>query len=1391
MKFIYSPISVDLGAKNTGVFDYVSEDGNIICSNAFLIRIDDSFNTQQVDRRLKRHQRRNIKRNKFAKKFAAEILKYYGCNLNGVITEFKPNIKIKEYLGSIINRRGYTFLSTDEKIDEIDIETDLKVCSLLEINENDTFDDYINNITDCDYPENKLNEIIGKLNKAKEDKKLKSDEIKPFITLLNAYISSLKTGAVSRRKYLQFLKDELQQRGHLIKVTIKNYQLANLIGNISNLQLRDLRKYFNLKFDDKVDDDKILKILKKANNTKFEAKKYTSGLKCLIETDSIKTNPGYEDENHKVPRFEEQNNRRPPKCPAIRFNSKHKLFNLFSNNNLTILKNEAIKIWFNKTNALDDNIPPLDIIQMIFDANPQVGCGIRDFLNKNKNKNATIESIKTALNSNTNFQMFCQLCEDSQIKIDDLLTVAQKYSEEINFITETGSLPKDSILKICLKHPTLKKNTAGELAAHTLMLEEPVDKELFFYEVKKNKLGTAFKNIADAIKNYRSGIKYALDSPPEEKDKEIKKLNKQIEKISFFLDEFVETENYDPKPLHRDPFIISQLYHLLIEGTGGFNKNCTICSKLNFSRKMNKIRQLSRSDREFHKPFDGMVGRLIDRLAWELAKIKMESLKKNNLETDFDIEIPIIFEANSFKFSEELADKKKNKTKILKKLDLRRDRNNDVFLKKEERIKSDSKGICPYCGKTLGDDGEIDHIIPRASNLQNAEFNLIYVHSHCNREKLDRNYNFNNIHESFLKKQGFNSIKEVTRKLTIHVDNLKKREYTNELERNSDLRVLCRLGLFHPEFSSQFRWLLAGRKVASVNGTQKYLKAEFIKKLNKLLDDFGHKGNRIFSSIEVPSQRVSESRRKLCEKNLKLPKKVSGEAQSAYSHCLDATIAAFLDEPTYGGDFHSDLPTSLKIIAVTSKKKYERLASEPKAAKHFKDTLYAENFVPVIMNKLGDFFLGFTKNNSYNLPDDKIPDLLFPVLKGKDKFENWQQMKENAINELSKSNRHFQSFVIDKKCYSKYVFQQFHEKNCSENIVNSLNVANQIRYFTTKKNVASIIENKKKIKTEIKINVKKNQECGLLNPIKINLKAPFANEWKNVNKLVAQKLKNDKNVTIEKINKIFKPLFMNKPTAKLPIYKNNHERMRTIFSLPVIDSPSGAVRLKRENVFQIIGQANGLFAGINPSNLEPVLIPFYALKSKNIMPVDPANYSENCIKVGYKAPILIPDNYEIIKEAKSEVSADKGRWIMHIVFDINKLNYILPVNNTFKIKPSINLLDEFKNPKILKAEKKHKDFLERCSELSKNKKHKIWIKNIKEKNNKKFKYYMDSYKKIAKKNFPLQWKKYIPEILGIPRDLKVSIDFFNNDIIKLHYILNSTSETLKKELVSFWRENSK
>jgi ribonuclease HII len=180
----------------------------------------------------------------------------------------------------------------------------------------------------------------------------------------------------------------------------------------------------------------------------------------------------------------------------------------------------------------------------------------------------------------------------------------------------------------------------------------------------------------------------------------------------------------------------------------------------------------------------------------------------------------------------------------------------------------------------LGDDGEIDHILPRSYTLEhygtvfNSEGNLIYVHQKCNQSKADSIYKLPDI------KAGISA--EWIEEQVATIKNFKTFSVLS-----AEQQKAFRYALFLPSDNEAYKkvidWLRTDQSTM-VNGTQKYLAKKIQEKLTKMLPN----KELSFEFILVDAEEVSRLRQQYAKQNQLLQKQ---EKQAPSSHTIDAVMA--------------------------------------------------------------------------------------------------------------------------------------------------------------------------------------------------------------------------------------------------------------------------------------------------------------------------------------------------------------------------------------------------------------------------------------------------------------------------------------------------------------------
>lgn len=460
------------------------------------------------------------------------------------------------------------------------------------------------------------------------------------------------------------------------------------------------------------------------------------------------------------------------------------------------------------------------------------------------------------------------------------------------------------------------------------------------------------------------------------------------------------------------------MYNILETENHGFSKSCKHCVEENAWRSTmlatakDEVGRATRLTVDSVRPFDGFLGRYIERLAHEIYLFKIaeleQSIQKENIK---DIYIPLLIEENAFEFEESLVGSDLKGTNSKKRLDslTKTDKKmQDILKKKMVRIQNTS-GFCPYCGSNIIN-GEIDHIIPRSYSQKkynttfNSEANLIYCCRDCNQSKQDKIYVLDDINEKHLQDIFQTSdVDDIIEQINLRLGNI-LRDFKNFAILSQEEKNYVRYGLFVEKFRGQIIGELNTRTKTLVNGTQAYLSKLIREKLlhycaqrdiniciypffiSPVDDEY-----RLYNQDKNNTQLLIESSagqatRKLL--SLENPEFMKEEKQAYLSHVIDASMvlgtalrapeyflnilrkdifARYLDIDELLGDLFmkhdfssSDnlatlVPSSPSITHVMRRQDSQNYWTQPR----FNDSIYSEEYYPVIIGKQGVLYYGY------------------------------------------------------------------------------------------------------------------------------------------------------------------------------------------------------------------------------------------------------------------------------------------------------------------------------------------------------------------------------------------------------------------------------------------------
>jgi CRISPR system subtype II-B RNA-guided endonuclease Cas9/Csx12 len=1161
---LYSLLSLDLGGKNTGFFSYSTEDETVI--NRFesgTVTYDESFVLSQVKRRSKRHSKRNNLRNKFVKRLFLLILQqHYRCKVDVL-----PDVIL-----GLFNKRGYTYASFELKPkDQEALESDA-LREWLEEHfgkiKQDRIEQFLTDVASSEDVFKKFTDTI---------EKIEAPELKGFRVIhhiIKEHKKSHEQGNLPRLKYFEELF-AIMDKEDTIQLFFSEHKLdieamKNLIGNLSNFQLKELRRYFNDKkmaSSDQWVPEKLHKIVwrfiaswhpkqdeetKKRQDTLLQSLKQTDIITFLTQTDPNQTIPPYDD----------MNNRGAVKCHTLRLNEDY--------------LDQHFPTWRTITHKLAD----ATLKEKLNESTVRFWSKDSTLLHRLLDRSSAIDPYRLRSGSTDGYEDLLSKEEVSQLK-----RFTQKYYELIRTKVRTGIwTQKDDIFKKCDHNPPYKNNEIHNLVASILGVRISKDQlESFITTLWEKKFGRTTlkgycKQLEELRKSHGNTFKVYIEQLETKEaskcTKEEKKDGQLLGKIDILSEAIGGFFTIEPLKRSRfaNPFSLAQLYTILETQRSGFNKTCRWCSTENQFRaetntftdedtgEVTTYAHCQRLPADTQRPFSGKIERYLDKLGYELAKLKSKELQHSQ---DNEVKLTIILEQNSFAYEESIrhAKIKNANAKAKKSLEEAKKRGAKSLENKNQRIKNFSQGICLYCGETLGDDGEIDHILPRSTTLKkygtvfNSEGNLIYVHQSCNQQKRESIYTLDNIAidiEPIWIEAQIATINNYTTFTALSIEQQRAFKYALFL-RQSEV------------YNKVVSWLRTDQS-SRVNGTQKYLAKKIQTKLLEMLP------NNIdveFDFLLADSEDVNRLRKQYAKANKLFTKP---EKQPPSSHTIDAVMAFLTYYTKVTGE--DTLPSFSKVLEYIHlnnivTKPLNKIDKDKRGnlggTAIFKDTIYQEKFAPIYCFE-EKVYTGFVKAGK-SITFDQCVEV---------KQKEFDRISEYLDHSKEKANG-LVIYTINKQ----KVLNLFHAIAHDES--DTLAVAKILNKFAYNQLKTNVIEAPTVLKQQKKTTTKIYGK---------NIQLPVYQEWVRFDSAFKKYLQ-DENIEYREKNGKYdvrdEVVYRFCQTYFNIHSKSIRNKARKVFSLPTVESPSGGFRIarlnhKKEKVYQLVAIDGAKSAGFGLKN---------------------------------------------------------------------------------------------------------------------------------------------------------------------------------------------------------------
>lgn len=1243
-------VGLDLGGTYTGTFitshpSDETEHGDH--SSAFTVVNSEKLSFSSKSRTAVRHRVRSYKGFDLRRRLLLLVAEYQLFQKKQALTpEERENLRIA--LSSYLKRRGYA---------RTEAETDVSVLESLDPSVFSSAPGFTNFFNDSE-PLNIQWKVISNspetaraLNKAVSGQK--EADFKKYVktsfpeysakeilanyvegrrAILDAskYIANLQSlGHKHRSKYLSDILQDMKRDSRISRLSEAFGSIDNLwriIGNISNLQERAVRWYFNdAKFEqgqEQLDADKLKNVLIRAlKYLRSDDKKWSASQKQIIQSleqsGDVLDVLAVLDPDRTIPPYEDQNNRRPPEDQTLYLNPRAlsseygdkwkswankfaAAYPLLTDDLAEILKNtdrkSRIKI---RSDALPDSDYRLTyILQRALDRSIALDeCSIRrtaeDFENGVVIKNEKLEEVL------------------SGHQLEEFLEFANRYYQETAKAKNGLWFPENALLERADLHPPMKNKILNVIVGQALGVS-PAKGTEFIEEIwnRKVKGRSTVRSICNAIENERKTygpyfsddykfVKTALKEGKTEKELSKKfasviKVLKMVNEVVPFIGKELRLSD-EAQSKFDNPYSLAQLYNLIETERNGFSK-VSLAAHLENAWRMTMTdgsAQCCRLPADCVRPFDGFIRKAIDRNSWEVAKRIAEEVKKSVDFTNGTVKIPVAVEANSFNFTASLTDLKYiqlKEQKLKKKLeDIQRNEENQEkrWLSKEERIRADSHGICAYTGRPLDDVGEIDHIIPRSLTLKksesiyNSEVNLIFVSAQGNQEKKNNIYLLSNLAKNYLAAVfGTSDLNQITNEIESTVLQLKAAGRLGYFDLLSEKERACaRHALFLNSDSEARRAVidvLGSRRKASVNGTQAWFVRSIFSKVRQALAAWIQEtGNElVFDAISVPAADSSEMRKRFAEYR---PEFRKAKVQPVASHSIDAMciyLAACSDpfktkrmgsqlaiyEPI---NFDNLFTGSCQVVQNTPRSFTDKtnIANSP----IFKETIYAERFLDIIVSR-GEIFIGYPSN----MPFEKKPNRI--SIGGKDPFSILSVLGAYLNKAPSSEKEKLTIYRVEKNKAFELLSKVAGSKFTAEED-KAAKILEALHFVTVKQDVAATVSDLVKSKKELSKDSIEDlaKQKGCLKKVEYSSKEfkfkgsliiPTAVEWGKVlwnvfKENTAEELK-DENVLRKALEAAWPSSFGT---------RNLHSKAKRVFSLPVVATQSGAVRIRRKTAF--------------------------------------------------------------------------------------------------------------------------------------------------------------------------------------------------------------------------------
>jgi len=988
------------------------------------------------------------------------------------------------------------------------------------------------------------------------------------LRILKAFLENihkeLKTGAKPRIKYLKEIKEEISK----IDFIKEKNSFYNLVGNISNLQLKVLRKFFN--FNSKKDKYEILKNYFQAHHYTNEKEKRKALFKNLDTLNNLNNFFKNSPPELSIPPYEDVSNKNMHKCTSFLIkeeliNSKIKkaILHLLEKD-FSFLLDDFDGYKKEKIILKEDELDYPKYLQRILDCNKKQVLKWQNprniFKTKNKIDNQTREDYISKFKKYFGTKTY-----------EALDPLASRYYLEEQKLANGIFEKEKSIFTKCGANTAYKNNIKHILLAKLFSCDfSPKKAEKFSLDIKKTRsLEKDLKLIFDMQKKYSKKFKkiiiYSCENPEDIKDKDILKLIKNFEQTLANFKKILKMQKdnipilkdleFKKNNISKELFILHKTYEILFKDLNNFNKICKSCETENTLRNKNDNKNITLAKpllAHNTSPIKGVLDMALDKLAFELS-LEFKENDFNNVDT-----FEIFLAQDKSKFEAQLREIKRN----------------NKFAKPKEKNALNAS-FCPFLDKQF-ENGTFHHILEEDLETKNKIFhskaNMLYTSlefSDKNSIKTLNDLSKKHLKEIF-KSDNINIIKTSIKQ---GLKSINKKDFSSFSGLDFKQQIAMRYALLLNNSSKEYKFAL---ELAKKDKLQDKSNAVSRRLINLIYEKLLARFPKCFESISFKSKTFDYDFIKAQRNALNKAGKVCAVNDSVpHSQAINSMVIFHLQKNINSKNqkisFEDIYLGNSSLRSIVKKNSFVQLqARQGKALSLFQNSLYAEHYYNIQFQNQK-----FTSEKK-SIKARQIEKLIFHGLlyiKNKNnKFflQNMDELEENFI------------YKIDVAKTSWLIYELFLQRDTKE--LDSLKFLDVLRYCTTKKDISEIFFKDNKL-----------LEFSKINKIPPQRRTQVFALYKEVKKIKDLFICKDSKKVLNKhaLEQTLKDVF------KRTQNQENRARKKTKFKLTILGQNAG-YRIKREgNIWQVLGGENIATKNyLVDKNIKA--IPFF---SKNTLPL--------------------------------------------------------------------------------------------------------------------------------------------------------------------------------------------